>query len=112
MHSIIDKELQFYELRSDGVIESGNICIKNKTHALKIDGKYTKISNCCFKILAYLVKNKGKTVTMIDLYKTYALYQPGMIIEPVIGVHMINIRRIIGKERIEVVYKFGYKFIE
>lgn len=112
MHSIIDNEIQFYELRSDGVIECGDIWLNSKSETLKINDRYTKISHTCFKMLYWLIKNKGNIVSIVDLFKSYARYERGMLIEPVIGVHINKIRRIIGKHRIEVIYKSGYKFIE
>lgn len=90
---------------------SEGVVVDDRTAQVFVDGEERHLTPVEFRIVAALARDPGRTVSLgtlaLVVYDIADLHD--MEIGALIKVHMLNIRRKIGKERIVNVRGFGYK---
>ena len=97
----------------DNVYSTGELVLNDDTKKVTVDGKEVKLTATEFKILKFLIQNKGKVYSIPDIYEN-VWKEEGFGAENIIAVHIRHIREKIEinpKEPryLKVIWGVGYK---
>ena len=97
----------------DNVYSTGELVLNDDTKKVTVDGKEVKLTATEFKILKFLIQNKGKVYSIPDIYEN-VWKEEGFGAENIIAVHIRHIREKIEinpKEPryLKVIWGIGYK---
>lgn len=101
------------KLSETGVIQEGDLVIDKDRVAFTIKGKAVPLTKLEFRILSFLMENKGKVFSR-DKLLSGAWDGEAFVVDRTVDVHVKSIRRKLGKyrDRIETVRGSGYRFAE
>lgn len=99
--------------RSDVIYESGGLNLDTKQKICTINGREVNLTKSEYRILLFLLKNKGRTFRSDEIYES-VWQQDALGSESVISVHICHIREKIeanprNPEYIKVLWGKGYK---
>ncbi|MEF2175932.1 MAG: response regulator transcription factor [Candidatus Absconditabacteria bacterium] len=92
------------------LIEIGNIILNRELKSIKKDGLEIKFTLKEFLILELLMLNNGITVSRTDIVQEIWGNESIFEVDAKLDVYISNIRKKLGKEYIETIKGFGYKF--
>ena len=95
------------------VIRAGELVIDKDRHTFSIKGKPVTLTKLEFKILGFLMMNRGKVYSREQLLN--GVWEgEAFVVDRTVDVHMRSIRQKLGKYRdwIETVRGAGYRFLE
>ena len=95
------------------VIRAGELVIDKDRHSFNIKGKPVMLTRLEFKILSFLMTNRGKVYSREQLLN--GVWEgEAFVVDRTVDVHMRSIRQKLGKYRdwIETVRGAGYRFLE
>ncbi|CEN88456.1 two-component response regulator [[Clostridium] sordellii] len=98
---------------SNCLLVSGGICLNNDTKVVTLDGEVVKVTPIEFKILEFLLKNKGMVFSSKDIYEN-VWEDVAYNCEKTVAVHIRRIREKIEinpkePKYLKVVWGIGYK---
>ncbi len=95
------------------VIRNGDLVIDKERMTFLIKGKPVSLTKLEFRILSFLMENKGKVFSR-DKLLSGAWEGEAFVVDRTVDVHVKSIRRKLGKyrDRIETVRGTGYRFAE
>ena len=107
------KELLPACVKSDGIYRTDNIEVNDQNHTVIVDGKDVKMTPIEYKILRLLVQEKGKILSIEQIYENI-WDMPSMESRNIVAVHIRHIREKIEKNPkepryVKVVWGMGYK---
>ena len=95
------------------MLRAGELLIDRERHNFMIKGKPVMLTKLEFKMLAFLLENRGRVFSREQLLDR--VWEGGaFVVDRTVDVHMRSIRRKLGKHRdmIETVRGSGYRFSE
>lgn len=95
---------------ADTKLESSGLEIDQKRQEVKKNSKTVQLSKKEYQLLEYLMKNKGSTVSKEDIISHVWDYEAD-VLPNTVEVFVRYLRKKLGKEIIQTVRGFGYKFI-
>lgn len=100
-------------VESNGVYRTEHIEVNDQSHTVMVDGRNVKMTPIEYKILRLLVQEKGKILSIDQIYENI-WHMQSMEARNVIAVHIRHIRKKIEKNPkdpryIKVVWGMGYK---
>lgn len=98
---------------SNCLLVSGGLCLNNDTKVVTLDGEVVKVTPIEFKILEFLLKNKGMVFSSKDIYEN-VWEDVAYNCEKTVAVHIRRIREKIeinpkDPKYLKVVWGIGYK---
>ncbi|MCH1965214.1 response regulator transcription factor [Paraclostridium sordellii] len=98
---------------SNCLLVSGGLCLNNDTKVVTLDGEVVKVTPIEFKILEFLLKNKGMVFSSKDIYEN-VWEDVAYNCEKTVAVHIRRIREKIEinpkePKYLKVVWGIGYK---
>ena len=95
------------------VVRAGELVIDKERHTFSIKGKPVPLTKLEFKILGFLMANRGKVYSREQLLNG-VWDGEAFVVDRTVDVHMRSIRQKLGKYRdwIETVRGAGYRFLE
>ena len=98
---------------NDNVYRTGELLLNDETKKVIADGKEIKLTATEFKILKFLIKNKGKVFSIPQIYEN-VWNEEGYAAENIIAVHIRHIREKIEidpkePKYLKVIWGIGYK---
>lgn len=105
------------EMSISGVYTSGGLVMDENTKQCTVYGDYVRLTPMEYNILLYLVKNKGKVLSIEQIYENIWHMDTGERNEQTIAVHIRHIREKIevnpkDPQFLKVVWGVGYKIEE
>lgn len=93
------------------VLKSGPLSIDRERHTVTLQGKEIAFTHLEFRILAFLVDNRGRVFSR-DQLLSGVWKGEGFVVDRTVDVHMRSIRQKLGKFRdlVETVRGAGYRF--
>lgn len=106
------KVYNFLSLNGNQMLHVGNIDIDSDARVLYVDGKKKNLTLKEFKLLKYLIDNKGKAVSREEIFKCVWEYDDYALDDRTIDTHIKMLRNELGpyKDYIETYRGYGYKF--
>ena len=107
------KELQPAYVKNDGIYRTDSIEVNDQNHTVIVDGKDVKMTPIEYKILRLLVQEKGKILSIEQIYENI-WNMPSAESRNIVAVHIRHIREKIEKNPkdpryVKVVWGMGYK---
>ena len=95
------------------VIKAGELVIDKERHAFSIKGKPVTLTKLEFKMLGFLMANRGKVYSR-DQLLSGVWDGEAFVVDRTVDVHVRSIRQKLGKYRdwVETVRGSGYRFVE
>ena len=98
---------------NDKTYKTGDLFLDDETKKVIADGKEIKLTATEFKILKFLIKNKGKVFSIPQIYEN-VWNEEGYAAENIIAVHIRHIREKIEidpnePKYLKVIWGIGYK---
>jgi len=95
------------------IYQTGELVINDETKTVTVDGKEVKLTATEFKILKFLLENKGKVYSIPEIYEN-VWKEEGFGAENIIAVHIRHIREKIEinpkePKYLKVIWGVGYK---
>ncbi len=102
----------YLNLSGNTMLHIGNIDIDTDARVLYVDGLKKTLTLKEFKLLKYLIDNKGKAVSREDIFKYVWEYEDYVLDDRTIDTHIKMLRNELGpyKDYIETYRGYGYKF--
>lgn len=93
------------------VLKSGPVTIDRDRHAITVQGKEIEFTSLEFRILAFLVENRGRVFSR-DQLLSGVWKGEGFVVDRTVDVHVRSIRQKLGRHRdlLETVRGSGYRF--
>ncbi len=95
------------------VIRAGELVIDKERHTFSIKGKHVMLTKLEFKMLGFLMANRGKVYSREQLLN--GVWEgEAFVVDRTVDVHVRSIRQKLGKYRdcVETVRGAGYRFLE
>lgn len=102
----------YLNLSGNTMLHIGNIEIDTDARVIYVDSKKKTLTLKEFKLLKYLIDNKGKAVSREDIFKDVWEYDDYVLDDRTIDTHIKMLRNELGpyKDYIETYRGYGYKF--
>ncbi len=102
----------YLNLSGNTMIHIGNIDIDTDARVIYVDGDKKTLTLKEFKLLKYLIDNKGKAVSREEIFKDVWEYEDYVLDDRTIDTHIKMLRNELGpyKDYIETYRGYGYKF--
>ena len=99
--------------KQNGVITIDGLCVNTENRTVKVDGEDVRMTPIEYKILEFLVRNRGKVYSAEDIYRN-VWNEDSIVGDNTIAVHVRHIREKIEinpkePKYLKVVWGIGYK---